>query len=220
MRRLSLPWVIVAMAVVALVAVIVTRVVTPDTPASGVADAAANPSVPVTDENGFVQGDPNTVLRPVPTSPPELPAAASQQSVEGAAAAVLYWLDGMNWGFASGDTNPVAPVTGGNCFTCQDYILEISESWGSGGRIEGAILQFNGLVALQSDTPDEQVVFQTFAYRAPGRLIDGAEQETPIDASQGVLNVYALWVPAADEGDIPLWVVDRIEVAPDAPASP
>lgn len=95
---------------------------------------------------GACSGDPSpkepteTASKPTPTSTATLPAMpdqAKEDSPEGAAAFVTYWVKVSNYAAATGDVKELSRLSSPNCEGCQSYIDLYRETYERGGYFIG-----------------------------------------------------------------------------------
>lgn len=86
------------------------------------------------------------------TTPPPLPEAATQETAEGAASFVDYYLAVLNYAAHTGDTSPLRAVSRSDCEGCADYIRHYEERAEAGGRIEGGEFSAGEITVTQYGT--------------------------------------------------------------------
>lgn len=74
-----------------------------------------------------------TPARPVPT----MPAQASEDSPEGAAAFVNHYVDVFNYAAATGDVAELSRLSSPDCTGCQKYISLYRDTYAAGGYFKG-----------------------------------------------------------------------------------
>lgn len=72
-----------------------------------------------------------TPTRPMPT----MPAQASEDTPEGAAAFVKHYVDVFNYAAATGDVDELSRLSSPDCKGCQKYISEFKRIYGKGDRV-------------------------------------------------------------------------------------
>jgi hypothetical protein len=93
-------------------------------------------------------GDPKVDPSPTPSSPvaspvsttpapPVMPAEAKTDTKAGAIAFVKYYIELINHAQATGDVEPLRPVEGSGCESCQKVRRSIAQIYASGGSIKG-----------------------------------------------------------------------------------
>lgn len=68
---------------------------------------------------------------------PTMPAQASEDSDEGAAAFVKYYVDVFNYAAATGDVAELSRLSSPDCAGCQSYITLYKQTYASGGYFRG-----------------------------------------------------------------------------------
>lgn len=74
-------------------------------------------------------------------TPPELPAAATAETPEGAAAFAEWWFENLNFATATGETEELRANFIENCQTCENLATQIEDAYTSGGSISGGRIQ-------------------------------------------------------------------------------
>ena len=82
---------------------------------------------------------------------PEMPAQANEPSAAGAEAWVQHWFDLLNYAKRTGDTEPLAAVSGQDCQVCRSTIESIDSDYAAGGQVQGGEA---AVVSLLSPPPD------------------------------------------------------------------
>ena len=92
---------------------------------------------------------------------PVMPEEAKVESKEGLIAFARYWYELANYGYETGDVEPLRAVSGPDCFACGSYYSTVDsgyqQGWISGGIIEA--LDFQSTFA-ETDTGRVQVLTQ------------------------------------------------------------
>lgn len=152
-----------------------------------------------------------TIVRPTPTtspapSLPPVPAAAMEQTPEGAVAFLLWWVEMYNYVELTGQTDLISQYSEPGCTFCTNFIKRITPVYDSGGRIErdGATL-FTNLIADSVDVNGYTVV--NFEGTSPTtRTLDNKAQvvsEAPPEPGPRPSTAGLQWVTAG-------WVVTDI----------
>lgn len=82
--------------------------------------------------------DPSPSATPTPTAtPPSLPPQASEDTPEGAAAFVSYWVEVSNYAAATGDVDELSRISDPDCSGCQSYIDLYRDTYEAGGYFRG-----------------------------------------------------------------------------------
>lgn len=98
--------------------------------------------------------DPTTAA-PSATStatPPAMPAQASEDSPEGAAAFVTYWVQVSNYAAATGDVTELSRISAPDCSGCQKYIDLYRDTYEAGGYFKGGDWKLGTLSIEVSDS--------------------------------------------------------------------
>lgn len=110
-----------------------------------------------------------------PAAPPE----AAVKDPEGAQAYVRYWFGLVNYGFATGDTQPLLRASPSECVECSAYAELIHGATDDGQQLRG-----QPVAVLAADAPalDGDRVFVSVAMQEDAYLLiqaDGTETEIP-----------------------------------------
>jgi len=138
---------------------------------------------------------------------PTLPEVAKQETVEGFLAFVEYWFDLINYGYETGDVEPVRAISGPNCKVCVNFYEDIPVPYVEGGWLEGGNVEVEDLESAFVLTPENRrqaivaVRQRVIIYR------DSAGQSTGVTA--GDLNAFRLIIEGTYTGDG--WFVDTAE---------
>jgi hypothetical protein len=71
-------------------------------------------------------------------TPPDMPEQARQDSPEGAAAFVKYYVDVFNYAASTGDVDELSRLSAPTCEGCQSYISLYRKTYDAGGYFKGA----------------------------------------------------------------------------------
>ena len=83
---------------------------------------------------------------PAPTATvPTMPAQAAEDSSEGAAAFVKYYVDVFNYAAATGDVDELSRLSSPDCDGCQSYIDLYRDTYKAGGYFKGGDWQMGDL---------------------------------------------------------------------------
>ncbi|MER2135901.1 MAG: DUF6318 family protein [Arthrobacter sp.] len=118
------------------------------------ADAAQSPS-PTASSSPSPSASPTATYKPASAEGPAenvplpvMPEEAKAESKEGLIAFARYWYELVNYGYETGDVEPVKAVSGPDCFACQSFYKGMSDVYGTGGWIEGGDIE---IIALDSE---------------------------------------------------------------------
>lgn len=89
---------------------------------------SAGPTESPTDEPS---GVPTAIPTAIPTAPP------AERTAVGAQAFVRYYVDVVNRAFATGETAALKKRSAKDCKTCANWLYNITQVYGAGGRISG-----------------------------------------------------------------------------------
>lgn len=89
-------------------------------------------------DSGGPDVDSTPSASPTPTlSPPTKPANLHEATPESAADFVNYWIQSLNYSYATGDLEELVRISGSDCEGCKAAIEMISEIYGAGGYVKG-----------------------------------------------------------------------------------
>lgn len=135
---------------------------------------------------------------------PELPAAATEETPEGAAAFAEWWFDTLNYATATGDTDSFRDAFQEECATCQGFAGRVDDAYGSGGRIKGGLLDV--AVSRSTAVQDGIVSMPVLADAQAGEVIDAdGATETILNPERVNLVVAVAWTGSS-------WVVGDVVV--------
>ncbi|WP_433123142.1 DUF6318 family protein [Arthrobacter koreensis] len=113
------------------------------------ADAAQSPSSSVSPSTSSTPSPtPTATYKPASAEGPaenvplpEMPEEAKVESKEGLVAFARYWYELVNYGYETGDVEPVKAISGPDCFACGNYYAAVQSGfrendWMAGSRIE------------------------------------------------------------------------------------
>lgn len=167
---------------------------------SACAGAAASPS-----PSASPAVTPRVVVAP-PTAPAAVP--VGNGDLEGATDFVIAWFDTLNYGFSSGDADPLRRTTSLGCFTCVGWISEIQQQHDRAAHREG------GLVVLR-DAALAGMVGKDYVIRAslqqqPGRVTGtGAPRAVPAAGSIEIVDLQVGISTTSLDGK-PRWAMKSI----------
>ncbi|MBD7996755.1 hypothetical protein H9639_15765 [Arthrobacter sp. Sa2CUA1] len=138
---------------------------------------------------------------------PVLPEVAKQETVEGFLSFVEYWFDLINYGYETGDVEPIRAISGPNCKVCVNFYEDIPSNYAEGGWLEGGYVDVENTESAFVLTPENR---RQAIVTARQRVIihrDSAGQSTGVTA--GDLNAFRLIIEGTYTGDG--WFVDTAE---------
>jgi hypothetical protein len=122
---------------------------------------------------------------PTPTATlPTMPAQASEDSSEGAAAFVKHYVDVFNYAAATGDVDELSRLSSPNCDGCQRYIDLYRDTYAAGGYFKGGDWKIG---ALKLETGGPESYASTDVHLDPTRYrsdSDASETTGPPENSQ------------------------------------
>ncbi len=126
--------------------------------------------------------DPTPSATPTPTAtPPSLPPQASEDTPEGAAAFVSYWVEVSNYAAATGDVDELSRISDPDCSGCQSYIDLYRDTYEAGGYFRGGDWKL-GELALKVGA-DQTFATTTVAVAAGEAKSDSDSRATRGDAT-------------------------------------
>ncbi|MGG5173902.1 DUF6318 family protein [Pseudarthrobacter sp. J1763] len=115
---------------------------------------------------------------------PVLPAVGKTNTKEGAEAFVKYWFALLSYAYETGDTKPVAAVSGPNCAVCSRQIEVVGEMWQDGQWVQGAL--FEPVTPQKHSVTDagaHQMAVQVLQKEITVRNSDGSQHHAPFPVS-------------------------------------
>lgn len=130
-------------------------------------------------------GTPSASSQAPTAAPPTMPAQAREDSPEGAAAFVVYYIDVFNHAARTGDVTELSKLSSPDCTGCQRYIKLYRDTYAAGGYFKGGDWKLGELTLEPSETETfitTEVTSTATAYRrrsgSPERL--GPEEKNTI----------------------------------------
>jgi hypothetical protein len=115
---------------------------------------------------------------PIPTATlPTMPAQASEDSSEGAAAFVKYYVDVFNYAAATGDVDELSRLSSPDCDGCQRYIKLYRDTYSAGGFFKDSDWEIGPLKV--SAGSERAVVFGTVTSKAGTYREDSQSPPSP-----------------------------------------
>ncbi|WP_211208762.1 DUF6318 family protein [Aeromicrobium marinum] len=104
---------------------------------------------------GGCGGDDPVPREPEPTpsstaTPPPMPDQARENTVEGAAAFVTYYVDVLNYAAVTGDVDELEELTDPSCEGCARYVELFRNTYADGGAISGGAWSL-GTITIRDD---------------------------------------------------------------------
>ncbi len=170
-----------------------------DTPTAATFLPATSESAPAPD-TGEASATPSADPSTAALAAPELPAAATEQTPEGAAAFATWWFDTLNYATATGDVEALSAASELEvCVTCSNLVERIDSAYSSGGQIDGGAITTT--VEPPQAVTDGVATFVVRVETAPASVTeDGVLEQLP--AGQKVTTVAVFWRNGWMMGDI------------------
>ncbi len=163
-----------------------------DTPTAATFLPATSESAPAPD-TGEASATPSAEPSTAALAAPELPAAATEQTPEGAAAFATWWFDTLNYATATGDTAALTAATqAATCAACIDFVEDIDDVYSGEGRYVGSSI--SAAVELPQVVDDRVATFPVRLEVSDGALISASGDSRPLPAEQLVLVAATVWV--------------------------
>jgi Family of unknown function (DUF6318) len=145
----------------------------PQAAAAATAKTKASPSATAT-ETAKPYTPPTKAPGVVPIKPPDKTTAGIF---------VLVWFETLDYGYATGDADPLRQSVTLGCFTCANWIIEVQTQANKHLERTGGYIHVRQLVFVESDKGD--YVFRAVLDRDPGVLAAPDGKLTPISPSSG-----------------------------------
>lgn len=111
----------------------------------------------VNEDRGTVPDPTTSPSSPTPSPAPTMPDQAKENSPEGAAAFVSYYVDLLNHAAGTGDVEDLSRASGSECDSCRKYIEMYASTYEDGGYFEGGTWEPSNFEV--DGRPDEADVF-------------------------------------------------------------
>ena len=91
---------------------------------------------------------------------PVMPAEAKVESKEGLLAFVYFWFSLVNYGYETGDTDPVRTSSGQGCLSCTTFYDSVEGTYSADGWVEGGSIELisAGSEFISTDEGNKQVI--------------------------------------------------------------
>lgn len=123
-----------------------------------------------------------------PSVAPTLPATDVDTAEQGREF-VLAYVETLNYGYATGDADPLRAVTSLSCFTCQQWIIEIATLEEEGLTREGGSLLVS-TIGTVGRTVGSGYQYRVVLDRLPGQVVDAAgSNAATFEASTEIVDV-------------------------------
>ncbi|MCQ1954244.1 DUF6318 family protein [Arthrobacter sp. zg-Y238] len=153
-----------------------------ESPSSAAATASETPTPTPTPSAKYKPASAEGPAENVPL--PVMPEEAKVESKEGLEAFARYWYDLVNYGFETGDVEPIRAISGPDCAVCDTFYLMVGKGYENDDWIVGGQIEVQGVHSDFVLTPDGrfQVLIrerqETLMYYGPAGLYNeypGAE---------------------------------------------
>ncbi|MCC3277360.1 DUF6318 family protein [Arthrobacter sp. zg-Y20] len=107
---------------------------------------------------------------------PAMPEEAKVESKEGLEAFARYWYELVNYGYETGDTEPIRAISGPDCAVCKNFYEMVGKGYSNEDWISGGRINVQGVASEFVLTPEGryQVLIQNtqapLSYYGPGTL--------------------------------------------------
>lgn len=136
----------------------------------------ADPGPTATDTTAVTSPTESSALTTPAETPPVLPPEAQVQDADGAAAFVRFYFATVNYGYRTGDVEPLLPLRQNDCTACIGIEGEIVEGYTSGGTITGAQVSVVD-VAVPGVSPTTGAEAVSIISQEPGVVLDADQEE-------------------------------------------
>ena len=133
---------------------------------------------------------PSAVYKPADASGPAqnvpvpvLPEVAKTETKEGAEAFTKYWFSVLSYAYETGDTQPLADLSGPNCVFCSGLKDNVTAAWGSGRWISGGKIQTPAIAAEVAAGEPSYAIVQVIQDEVEIRKPDGSLYQDPTAAT-------------------------------------
>ena len=146
-------------------------------------DAAGTPSPSRSSASPSPTATPTAAYKPASAEGPAenvplpvMPEEAKVQSKEGLEAFARYWYELVNYGFETGDTEPIRAISGPDCAVCKNFYEMVDSGYSNDDWIDGGKITLQGVDSEFVLTPENryQVLVQNtqaaLNYYGPGTL--------------------------------------------------
>lgn len=158
--------------------------------------------------------DPESQPTPEAIERPELPPEVSEQTAEGAQAAVEYLLGSYTYMMTTGDTSVWDEVVDPNCEVCTTFMANAEQLNEQGGYlVDGEFAVESTSFEPSGDPPATGTVTAQFTQESSILIDDPTREGWPLDAVSGELQASMTW-------DGERWRVADMSLTPDDAASP
>lgn len=123
-------------------------------------------------------------------TPPPIPEAATQETAEGAASFVDYYLAVLNYAAHTGDTDALRALSDDDCGSCEKYVGVVDATHQAGGAYTGGDWSAG---ALSVATEADEWRLEGEVATAAGTFDDGSGSPTSVAASTTVVAFLVEW---------------------------
>jgi hypothetical protein len=117
-------------------------------------------------------------------TPPAMPAQASEDSPEGAAAFASFWIESLDHALATGSTDVLAQASADECDGCQAYIKLVKSTYSAGGYIRGSTWSPGRFEIDYGDPETFMTTTVTIAAGVSRRSSETDEVKDPADSAE------------------------------------
>lgn len=114
---------------------------------------------------------------------PVLPEVAKTETKEGLEAFVAHWYATLSYAYETGDTQPLADLSGPNCVFCSGLKDNVTAAWGSGRWISGGKIQTPAIAAEVAAGEPSYAIVQVIQDEVEIRKPDGSLYQDPTAAT-------------------------------------
>ncbi len=130
---------------------------------------------------------------------PVMPGVAKTETKEGLEAFTAYWYMTLSYAYETGDTTPLATISGPNCVFCTGLREGITTAWSNGRWVSGGKIETPAITADvkpgSSATAVVQVLQQAIEIRKPdGSLYQDPKAATNVGSRAGATFGEAGWL--------------------------
>ena len=148
----------------------------------------------------------STDYTPPTTAPASVPVTPHTKTTAGVF--VLVWFESLNYGFASGDANPLRQSTGLGCFTCANWITEIQNQADEKLTHEGGFVHVRDLAYV--GPVDDDFLLRAVLDRDPGVVTAPDGTTTPVTAGSGEVVELRVGVSTSTLSKKSFWTVKSL----------
>lgn len=158
---------------------------------------------------------PDAAAAPTYTPPAEPPPPVPVESPDETRAAdfVLAWFETLNYGFATGDADPLRQAVTLGCFTCANWVIEVQTQADRDLDREGGYVHVRDLAYI--GPTGEDFAFRAVLNRDPGALTAPDGTRTAVDASSGEVVDLTVGLSSSSLTNTTSWAMKAVTAPPD-----